>query len=140
MDNTGKLGLFHILSGSSVASGIRRIEAVTGTGVLDRIRETQELLGRTAAAVKANGPEDLERRAVQLMGEIKELRRERDSLKSKMAGQQIEGAVQQGASGPGHQGDIRRLYRHGGGCRPLDVRPMPEHGAGRRGDRARRYG
>ncbi len=64
---------------------------MTGTGVLDRIRETQELLGRTAAAVKANGPEDLERRAVQLMGEIKELRRERDSLKSKMAGQQIEG-------------------------------------------------
>ncbi len=91
VDNTGKLGLFHILSESSVASGIRRIEAVTGTGVLDRIRETQELLGRTAAAVKANGPEDLERRAVQLMGEIKELRRERDSLKSKMAGQQIEG-------------------------------------------------
>ena len=91
VDNTAKLGLFHILSETSVASGVRRIEAVTGTGVLTRIRETQETLERTAAALKANGPEDLERRAAQLMGELKETKRERDSLKSQMAGQQIEG-------------------------------------------------
>ena len=91
VDNTAKLGLFHILSETSVASGVRRIEAVTGTGVLTRIREAQETLERTAAALKANGPEDLERRAAQLMGELKEKKREYDSLKSQMAGQQIEG-------------------------------------------------
>ena len=91
MDNTAKLGLFHILSETSVASGVRRIEAVTGTGVLAVMRDNQELLERTASAVKANGPEDLERRAAQLMNELKETKRERDSLKSQMAGQQIEG-------------------------------------------------
>lgn len=50
--NTGKLGLFHILSESSVAAGVRRVEAVTGTGVLRYMKEQQEMLLGAASALK----------------------------------------------------------------------------------------
>lgn len=51
VSNTGKLGLFHILSESSVAAGVRRIEAVTGTGVLNYMKEQQEMLLSAASAL-----------------------------------------------------------------------------------------
>ena len=53
VDNTSKLGLFRIISESSVAAGIRRIEAVTGEHVLELIDHYRELLVQTADAIKS---------------------------------------------------------------------------------------
>ncbi|MFR0950914.1 MAG: hypothetical protein ACLSFT_10495 [Ruminococcus callidus] len=53
MDNTAKLGLFRILSESSVASGVRRIEAVTGTGVLELLDSYEQTMASAAKAMKA---------------------------------------------------------------------------------------
>ncbi|MFQ9093841.1 MAG: hypothetical protein ACLR5S_05775 [Ruminococcus sp.] len=50
-DNTAKLGLFRILSESSVASGVRRIEAVTGTGVLELLDSYEETMASAAKAM-----------------------------------------------------------------------------------------
>ena len=52
VDNTSKLGLFKIISESSVASGVRRIQAVTGAGVLEFIEKNLNLINESCAALK----------------------------------------------------------------------------------------
>ncbi|NMP37416.1 MAG: alanine--tRNA ligase [Clostridiales bacterium] len=84
-DNTAKLGLFKILSESSVAAGVRRIEGVTGSGVLDYIKRNEQLIYNTAAAMKVNNPADIEHRAAALVGELKQNEREIEGLKSEIA-------------------------------------------------------
>lgn len=91
MDNTAKLGLFKIISESSVAAGVRRIEAVTGDNVLELLNQYRNLLAHTADAMKAGNMEELPRRASQLSGELKGLQRELDALHAKMAASKVEG-------------------------------------------------
>ena len=82
--STGKLGLFKIISESGVAAGVRRIEAVTGYGVLNLLNEKEELIAEVAETVKAN-PSNLVQKAASLMEELHEAKREIESMKSKMA-------------------------------------------------------
>ncbi len=82
--STGKLGLFKILSESGVAAGVRRIEGVTGMGVL-KVLEEKEALIQAAAQTLKTSPKELIRKAENLMEELKESKRETESLKSKMA-------------------------------------------------------
>ncbi len=82
--STGKLGLFKILSETGVAAGVRRIEAVTGLGVLKMLEEKETLIAETAQILKTS-PKELSHKAEALTEELKECRREVDSLKSKMA-------------------------------------------------------
>ena len=56
--NTAQIGCFKILSESSVAAGIRRIEATTAFGVLDLLDDRTEILAKTAVALKANNLKD----------------------------------------------------------------------------------
>ena len=90
-DNTAKLGLFRIVSESSVAAGVRRIEAVTGANVLALLDEYHHQMQQAAAVMKANGPEDLVRRATQLTTELKATHKELDELNARIASQKIEG-------------------------------------------------
>ena len=83
-ESTGKLGLFKIVSESGVAAGVRRIEGVTGLGVLKMLNEKDALIQETAQVLKAN-PKDLKQKVESLVEELKESRRETESLKSKMA-------------------------------------------------------
>ncbi len=83
-NSTGKLGLFKILSESGVAAGVRRIEAVTGLGVLNLLDEKEALINDTAAVLKSN-PSGIAQKAQSLIDELKEANREIDSMKSKMA-------------------------------------------------------
>lgn len=82
--STGKLGLFKILSETGVAAGVRRIEGVTGLGVLQMLDEKDELIQETAQILKSS-PREIAHKAESLLDELKESRRELDSLKSKMA-------------------------------------------------------
>jgi len=85
LDNTAGVGLFKIVSESSVAAGVRRIEAVTGREVLTLISDQQKLIGDTATELKAQNPSDITKRAAQLQVEAKEMKREIESLNSKLA-------------------------------------------------------
>jgi alanyl-tRNA synthetase len=57
VNRTGDIGLFKVLSESSVASGVRRIEAVTGEGSLWKIREEEEVLKDVAQMLKSSDAE-----------------------------------------------------------------------------------
>ena len=85
VENTSHIGLFKILSESSVASGVRRIEGVTGRGVLALIEQHSEQIREAAAALKASNPIELANRCKAVMQEVNELERERDTLQSEIA-------------------------------------------------------
>ncbi len=85
MDNTGKLGLFKIISESSVAAGVRRIEGTTGIGVLALLAEKDALLTETARELKAPSAADLPKKVAALQTELKSAKAEIESLEAKMA-------------------------------------------------------
>ncbi len=84
LDNTAKVGVFHIESEFSVASGVRRIEATTGKASLAVMNRNQEMLFQAAAALKAK-PGELREKAEQLMGSMKELRQMVEKYKAREA-------------------------------------------------------
>ena len=84
VDNTGNIGLFKIVSESSIASGIRRIEAITGEEVYRYLNEIEKDLDHLSHILRTNR-RDLVDRADNLMEELRERDREIESLKSKMA-------------------------------------------------------
>jgi len=83
--STGEIGLFKIVSESSVAAGVRRIEAVTGTLVLDLIAQKDQLLAETAKCLKAQSVKDVALRANALQEELKAKNREIEKLNAKLA-------------------------------------------------------
>ncbi len=85
MDNTGKLGLFKIISETSVAAGVRRIEGTTGLGVLALMAEKDALLTDTAKELKVGNFADLPKKALQLQSEIKAQKQEIEALGAKIA-------------------------------------------------------
>lgn len=82
--NTANLGLFKIVSEASVAAGVRRIQAVTGGGVLSYIDNLNSVLSSAAIALKAANVADVEKRAVSVANELKEKDREIDSLTAQL--------------------------------------------------------
>ncbi|MGD9560556.1 MAG: alanine--tRNA ligase [Oscillospiraceae bacterium] len=90
VSNTAMLGSFKILSESSVAAGVRRIESTTGYGVLHLLAEREALLADTAHKIKAATFEEVPARAAALAAEMKKLEKELASLQDKAANQQAE--------------------------------------------------
>ena len=84
LDNTAKVGVFHISSEFSVASGVRRIEATTGMASLEVMNRNQERLFEVAAALKTK-PGELREKAEAVMGEIRQLHQVVEKYKAKEA-------------------------------------------------------
>ena len=90
IDNTAKIGLFKILSESSVAAGVRRITGVTGSGVLKLIQSLKSTINDTAAEMKVANPNDITVKAKQMALTIKEQEKEISALEAKLASGKME--------------------------------------------------
>ncbi len=85
VSSTGEIGLFKIISETSVAAGVRRIEGTTGLGVLALLEEKDNLIKETARELKTPDVHTIAKKASALQSDIKELRRQLESANSKIS-------------------------------------------------------
>ncbi len=84
-ENTGNIGLFKIISESSVAAGVRRIEAITGLNSLMYIRDKEKLIHKTAASLKTGNVDEISEKALSVLKELKDAQKQVENLKSEIA-------------------------------------------------------
>ncbi|OGR22390.1 MAG: alanine--tRNA ligase [Desulfobacterales bacterium RIFOXYA12_FULL_46_15] len=86
---SGDIGLFKIQSEAGIASGVRRIEAATGQVALDHVHREEALIESTAGLLKG-AKEDVAAKVEALLKDKKNLEKELESLKAKMASKSVE--------------------------------------------------
>ncbi len=91
---TGDIGLLKITSDSSIAAGIRRIEAITGPGAIERYQQAYDILDGLAVNFKA-GWQDIPSQIERLQTSLKTASSQIDSLKLKLATQSVAGVIDQ---------------------------------------------
>ena len=101
LDNTAKVGPFRIVSEASVASGVRRIEAITGQAYMEDAAKIRDLVAGVCAVVKVKNPAELEDKLNAQMEEVKQLKKAVEQYKAKEAAGAVDtmlaGAAQVGA-------------------------------------------
>ena len=85
VSSTGEIGLFKVISESSVAAGVRRIEATTGLGVLSLLSDKESLIVETARELKSQDVNAIAKKAASLQAEIKETKRELESANARLS-------------------------------------------------------
>ncbi len=89
LTNSSQAGLFKIVFEASVASGVRRIQAVTGMAVMSMLYDYKDTVDRTCAALKVPNPDELVHRAESLMAEIREKDKKIESMEQAAANAQL---------------------------------------------------
>ncbi len=89
LKNSAQAGLFKIVSESSVASGVRRIEAVTGEGVLEMLNSSLDTLDRAAAALKVPNANEIVTRCESVMSEMREKDKKIEAMQQAAANAQL---------------------------------------------------
>ena len=84
VSNTGKIGAFKIVSEAGVAAGVRRIEALTGEGLMKYYTDMEKVLSETASVLKTE-PSLIVNKVTHLQEEVKNLQKENEKLKAKLA-------------------------------------------------------
>ena len=92
IDNTGKVGGFKIISEAGIAAGVRRIEAITGSGVVRYLAGKETTISNVASALKSSEA-DLTRKAGQVMADIKTLENTIKSIKSDEISSSVDGII-----------------------------------------------
>ncbi len=85
VNNTAKLGLFHIKTEASAAAGVRRIEAVTGAGVLDYLASTEDIICEAAHTLRIPNPWELTKGCEKISEQLKEKDKKIEELNNKLA-------------------------------------------------------
>ncbi|HMM15677.1 MAG TPA: alanine--tRNA ligase [Parvibaculum sp.] len=116
----GDIAIFKIVSESAVASGVRRIEALTGEGARHYLVEQERIAKEAAGALKI-APEELPQRVVSLVEERKRLERELNEAKKKLA---MSGGGAAEASPAQTIGGVQVVARVLAGVNPKDLRGL----------------
>ena len=90
--NTSEIGLFKIVSEGGIGAGIRRIEAVTGKGAYDSLKDSEQILEQASGLLKSS-PKDMVQKVHSVQAEIKSLQRENESLLAKISNAQSAGIL-----------------------------------------------
>jgi alanyl-tRNA synthetase len=90
---TGDIGLFKIVSDASIASGVRRVEALTADGAIERLQHDEALLGTLAERLRTT-PSEVPAQVDQLAERVRRLEREADVLRMKLASAQAGSATE----------------------------------------------
>ena len=90
--NTGQIGVFKILSESGVASGVRRIEAVTGAGVLEKALNAEALIAETADILKSN-TNAIAQKAASLTEDLKSAKKELEDFKKQAMSGELDSII-----------------------------------------------
>ena len=122
LKNTSECGLFKITSETGVAAGVRRIEAVTGEGVLNLINTYEGILADTAQNLKTNRVMELAQKAESVMGEYRELEKKISDLGEKMAAMRTKSML----AGIKHIGDTALLTAHVDGVDVNELKTMAD--------------
>ncbi|MDY6877869.1 MAG: alanine--tRNA ligase [Chloroflexota bacterium] len=94
VNETGEVGLFHIVSEEGVGAGLRRIEAVTGRGAVDLVERQLGTLQRTAAYLGISS-EEVDRKVLSLLDELQAARKENARLQERLARREFETLLEQ---------------------------------------------
>ncbi len=122
VDNAAKLGLFRIVSESGVASGVRRIVALTGIAVLKRLQSFEDIIGESCAVLKVNQPTELAARCKTMLAEGKEKDKKIEALESKLA----EGSIAELYASATPVGSVRVIAANLGQAKGDALRRMAE--------------
>ncbi len=121
VSNTGQIGVFKILSESGVASGVRRIEAVTGTGVLLRAMEAEDTLSQLAEIFKTN-PAGILQKAASVAEELRTVKKELAELKKANMGSQVDAMIRDAKE----IGKVRLITKEFADCSINDLRTLSD--------------
>ena len=89
LNNTSQAGFIKIISESGIASGVRRIEALTGRAAIEYFNDRERLLNEAAYALKSN-PQDIVRKVEALTSELKESEKEIERLRGKLVSSSLD--------------------------------------------------
>ncbi|HEY0385307.1 MAG TPA: DHHA1 domain-containing protein, partial [Pyrinomonadaceae bacterium] len=122
---TGDIGLFKITSDESIASGTRRIRAVTGADAFTRFQETEALVDQVAAELRTARTE-IPATVGRLQEELKKVRREADELRVKIATGAIGASSANGDEAREVAGGVKVLAREASGLDAAGMRQLSD--------------